>query len=245
MRTRLLAAIVVSFSFSGCSTAADNDLLVEGSRQLDRGQTEQATLCLASGLEQAVKEGIPEKDLGRYRLLLTRCYTVQGKIAEADAESSRALDSARKLYARESPELLPYLLARSRVAYRKGDFAQSRSRALEALSIQEKSHGKESQDQIETINLIVSAACADDRCADTEPYVKRQLALRRKYLGADHPHVASSLCLLGELAEKKNQLEEAEKYFSEALAIREKTARELVEGTRKNLVRLHLKKLDE
>lgn len=245
MRTRLLAAIVVSFSFSGCGTATDNDLLVQGARQLDSGQTEQATLSLASGLEQAAKEGIPEKDLGRYRLLLTRCYTVQGKIDEADAESSRALESARKSYGKESPELLPFLLARSRVAYRKGDFAQSRSRALEALSIQEKSQGKESKDEIETINLIVSAACADDRCADTQPYIERQLALRRRFLGADHPHVASSLCLLGELAEKKNQLEEAEKYFSEALAIREKSAKELVEGTRKNLVRLHLKKLDE
>ncbi|MGD9681858.1 MAG: tetratricopeptide repeat protein [Candidatus Obscuribacterales bacterium] len=245
MRTRLLAAIFVSFIFSGCGTAADNELLLQGAKQLDEGQTEQAALSLSSGLEQAAKEGAPEKGLGRYRLLLTRCYIVQGKIDEADRESSLAFQSAQKLYGKESPELVPYLLARSRVAYRKGDFAQSRNRALDALSIQEKSQGKESKDQIDTIDLIVSAACADDRCADTEPYLERQLALRKKFLGEDHPHVASSLCLLGELAEKKNQLEEAEKYYSEALAIREKSAKELVESTRKNLVRLHLKKLDE
>ena len=61
---------------------------------------------------------------------------------------------------------------------------------------------------------------------DDENYVAandgatRQLILRSRWLGADHPEVATSLDLLGQVAYKAGELEPCQEYLERALALR-------------------------
>ncbi|MBZ0189145.1 MAG: hypothetical protein K8F91_23070, partial [Candidatus Obscuribacterales bacterium] len=154
----------------------------------ENGQMEKASENLSAGLEIARHEKVPEKELCPYLLSLSRCYLTQGKTDEAALVSRQALCAARDKFGLESMALVPYLLQESRAKYKMKDFQASQESALKALCLQEKNLGQDAEELIETFNLIVSAACADDHCVDTEPYIKRQLDLRRRYLGSEHPH---------------------------------------------------------
>jgi tetratricopeptide (TPR) repeat protein len=60
------------------------------------------------------------------------------------------------------------------------------------------------------------------RYAQAEPLFKRSLAIKEKALGPDHPDVATSLNILGEIHMSQGQYAQAEPLFRRSLAIREK-----------------------
>ncbi|MBP7862515.1 tetratricopeptide repeat protein [bacterium] len=125
--------------------------------------------------------------------------------------------------------------------YQTRHFDKANQMARRLLKRQEMKEGKDSPYLIETLNLVIASACAGKKCSDTTPWLLRLLELRKKVLGPDHPHVAVTLAMLGENAEMKGELLKAKQYFEEALAIRTKVERALVEPTRKNLVRIESK----
>ncbi len=136
-------------------------------------------------------------------------------------------------------------LSQIRTLYRAKKFSQAHKLALQLLQLQEKSEGKDSPALIETLNLVIASACAQDRCKDTTPWLVRQLELRKKNLGENHPHVAVSLCLLGENAESKGNWLKAEQYYQSALELRKKIEPALVEATGRNLDRVNRKRAKE
>ena len=60
------------------------------------------------------------------------------------------------------------------------------------------------------------------RYAEAEPLFRRSLAIREKQLGADHPHVATSLNNLADLYQAMGRYAEAEPLYRRSLEIREK-----------------------
>ena len=145
----------------------------------------------------------------------------------------------------DSPKLLPVLHEIYKVDYRESRFDEALVLAERCLKIQKKAYGPESKELIDTLNRVIAASCAGKKCEDTGPLLREQLDLRVKHLGPDHPHVAVSWALLGELAEKKGDYDKALSCFENALAIRRKSDPTLVENSERNIVRVHQKILEK
>ncbi|MBX9692170.1 MAG: tetratricopeptide repeat protein, partial [Cyanobacteria bacterium] len=131
------------------------------------------------------------------------------------------------------------------LAYQQKNYDQASLAAQRILDIQKKVLGPNDSQLIDTYNQLIAALCVGGKCEDTEPLLKEQLEVRSKSLGPEHPHVAVSLCLLGESAEKKKDYERALKYYENALTIRRKTDPMLVRQTEKNVLRVHQKAMDQ
>lgn len=214
-------------------------------KQFEDGEYEKAIAGFKSGIEKLRAQGVSGDRLVSYRVKLAEAYLAEGKSDEALAVVDE--DLARLSQADQSRERFllfsPLRLLRVRILYKGKKFKEAQVAAKDLLELQERYLGSDSRELIETLNLAIASACAEDRCADTRPMILRQLALKEKYLGKEHEHVAASLAQLAELEEQAGNFGEAEKLFKRVLAIRTKSAPELVESTRKNLVRLELKRM--
>src|SRR6266480_4279956 len=60
------------------------------------------------------------------------------------------------------------------------------------------------------------------RYAEAEPMLRRALAIREQYWGAEHPNTAASLDNLADLRMEQGRYAEAEPLYQRALAIRER-----------------------
>ena len=206
----------------------------------DDGQFKKAIPLLEREIKEAEAQGVSKEALSKYQLKVADCYySIQ--------EYEKALDAVEQAIKNSGLtgklELSDYLKLKSRVLYKMKRFKEAEKTAQRLLKIQESRLGADSFELIETLNLIIAASCAEDRCADTEPLILRQLALREKHLGNEHEHVAASLGMLAELKEKKGELKEAEKLYRKALQIRRKSSPHLVESSEKNILRIELKRL--
>lgn len=162
------------------------------------------------------------------------------------APAERSLDAAVEAAlggGKDNEQLIPIYKERWKLLYRQKQFARAQTDAKEVLRLQRNCCEPGSEGLLDALNLVIASACAQDRCADTSAYLKEQLDIRRAHLGKEHPHVAVSLCLLGELAEKQQHWQEAAKLYGEALDIRKRSEPGLVASTERILsrVRAHLR----
>jgi tetratricopeptide (TPR) repeat protein len=74
--------------------------------------------------------------------------------------------------------------------------------------------------RLNNLALVLNDA---NRLAETEPLIRRALAIWEKSLGPDHPQVATGLNNLAQLLQTTNRLAEAEPMIRRALAIIEKS----------------------
>lgn len=209
----------------------------------ENGNYEEAENSFKDALARAGQSGASAEVLAPYRLAEAKSLLAASRLDSASQVLEEALQSARARWG-ESEKLYPYYMTRIRILYKGKKFEESQKEALELLGRQEKRLGKDSRVLIETLNLVIAAACAEDRCADTRPYLERQLRLRRKYLGDSHEHVAASLAQLAEIEEQSGNLDRAEELYTEVIKIREKSAPHLLESSRTNLTRIKLKRMD-
>lgn len=242
----IFSLILLGANIQGCtqktSINSDRAQLKLAQASFDNGNYDDAIKRLES--ELASREKASSIALCEYQYLLAKSYLYIDKPEKALLLSERATELARKRWG-ESPKVVPYIKLNIRILYKQKKFKESQARASELLSFQEKTLGKDSRELIDTLNLVIAAACAEDRCADTEPLLQRQLKLRQEYLGEKHEHVAASYGQLAEIEEKKGHFDKAERLYNKALEIRQEVAPQLVESTQKNLVRLKLKRLGE
>lgn len=197
-------------------------------------------MCSCSSLAH-LQDIFDEADRSDEFLALAKTKSEKGDKAGARRAIDNAIGDAAL---RDGPDSIQLLLAvreSARLYYKDKDLANAEKAAKWALLLEKVNFGEDSEESIETLNIAIAAACAQDRCADTTPLLEQQLLIRRKHLGNDHPHVAVSLSLLGEAAEKKGDFKLALKYFEDALSIRKKKEPQLVALTEKNLERIRQK----
>jgi tetratricopeptide (TPR) repeat protein len=241
-----LVMIVASGVLSSCVSVQpeswQDDVRI-GRLAMHNGEEEKAKLFLSKGIEGARYANVDPIVIAPIYLDLSRTETA---LKNPDGARS-AVDAARVAASsggKDNEQLIPIYKESAKLFYRKKDFVNSQLAAQNALRLERECCDAKSEKLLDSLNLCISAACAQDRCADTGPLLEEQLEIRKEHLGPVHPHVAVSLCLLGELAEKKGQWKEAEARYIEALSIRKKTEPGLVKQTEKNLVRVrtHLEK---
>src|SRR5579883_468054 len=153
-------------------------------------------------IEQAKSSGVADLELNSAYIELARVCQLEGDHETARNVIDAALERSRKTCGENSPRLASLLRASAELHYKQHDLEQAEAQARQLLTIEKSEPDPDKMALIDTINLIISAACARDRCIDTEPLVKEQLELRRQLYGSEHPQVAVSFALMGEIAEK-------------------------------------------
>ncbi|MFC1634703.1 tetratricopeptide repeat protein [Planctomycetota bacterium] len=92
-----------------------------------------------------------------------------------------------------------------------------------ALSIREKSFGKDHPDVAGDFNNLAALLSRTNRMAEAEPLYRRALSIYEKSFGKEHPNVAMSLNNLASLLNDTNRMAEAEPLYRRALSIDEKS----------------------
>src|SRR5262249_29428081 len=107
-----------------------------------------------------------------------------------------------------------------------GRLAEAAASARAILAKAEKDHGPDSIQAALALDVLTELYFYSDyvRDPEAEQIAARAIALKEKILGADHPQVAVSLRLTGELFNVKADYERARPLFERAVAIHEKTA---------------------
>ncbi|MBX9666818.1 MAG: tetratricopeptide repeat protein [Candidatus Obscuribacterales bacterium] len=238
----VLSLLSVCLLLASCSqTNAFDDSLRRGRLALQEGRVVDAVSLLQESTNAASSTGIKDQRVINAYLDLSNAYVANHE----DGKALEALNSAHRIaleFGGKNNELLiPIYKQIAKLHYRKKEFVESGDAAREALRLERSCCEPQSEKLLDSLNLCIASACALDRCADTQPWLEEQLEIRKLRLGAQHPHVAVSLCLIGEILEKKRRWKEAEAKYLEALAIRRKAEPALVAQTEKNLLRVREK----
>lgn len=224
---------------SSCALAASwQDVVREGRVAVRNGDEERGMRLIEQGIDAAKKAGANGLQLAPVYLDLAQVEIALNKTDEARAALDAAINDATAAGGGDSEQLIPIYKQSAKLFYRQKDFIKAQAAAKDWLRLERACCEPGSEKLLASMNVAIAAACAQDRCADTGALLTEQLEIRKKHLGAEHPHVAVSLCLLGELAEKKGNWQAAESLYKEALAIRKKVEPNLVSQTEKNLVRV-------
>ncbi len=240
----IISLILIASVLPSCTRAAPawQAEFEKGQAALSSSDYANAIRYIESSIEKAEKEGVAKKDLTAEFACLSKCYLAIGNKEKARQLTDQSI--AQPGLDKDSIKLIPLLNASYDLAYREKNFDLASQTAQRSLEIQKKAKSPNDSQLIETYNQLIAALCVGGKCSDIAPLLQEQLEVRRRSLGADHPHVAVSLSLLGENAEKKRDYEKALKYYEEALAIRKKTDPSLIAQSEKNVLRVHQKTID-
>ena len=144
-------------------------------------------------------------------------------------------DRAGECFRMEIQALRPYektqtdLMARSyteysRVLIKKKRFADAEPLARWALTIREKSPGRNSAPLLENLDLMVKISHAQGRDDETLTYLKQELALKETLVGKGDPDLIPIMEQLAFVYGKLGNLAAAEPLYKKAQALRESTA---------------------
>jgi len=206
--------------------------------EMQRGNIEKARELFQKGIDKGKSAGANGVQLAPVYLDLSRAELLANNDQAARTAVDAALQSALAGGGKDSEQLIPIYKESASQFYGKKQFVESLAAAKEALRLERNCCEPGSDKLLDSLNRVIAATCAQDRCADTAPYLQEQLEIRQKRLGPNHPHVAVSLCLLAEVDEKKGKWKEAETKYLQALEIRKKVEPQLLSQTEKNLVRV-------
>ena len=111
----------------------------------------------------------------------------------------------------------------SRVLYQQRRFAEADPLARWALSVREKSPGRDSAPLLENLDLMVKISHAQGHDNDTLTYLKQELALKEKLVGTGDPDLIPIIEQLAFVYGKQGSLAEAELFYKRAQTLRETT----------------------
>lgn len=94
--------------------------------------------------------------------------------------------------------------------------SKARPIALKVVSLEQSLHGQ-SPALVGDLSRVIAVSCASDRCFDALPELRHILELKSKLYGENYPGKPFTLQMIGEAYEKKNDFENAEKYYREAI----------------------------
>ncbi len=168
---------------------------------------------------------------GEDRRLLALLRNNQGNWAyetRRDGDAVRLFDEAlalrQELYGADDPRVADILdnlgnawagMAGSASSDTARDEARRRSieYAQRGLDIRLRALGEDSAATARSLHNVASALEAVDRLDDADRFFRRSLAAKERVLGPDHPGLGTTLVLLGRLAERRGNLDEALAHF--------------------------------
>ncbi len=239
MRFRTILVSIIAISIAACGKATSwQDDIHRARLEMQNGNREIARTLFQKGIDSGKKTGANGLQLAPLYLELSRVELALKNDTAARTAVDAAIEAGQSGGGKNSEQLIPIYKESANQFYRKKQFVESQAAAKEALRLERLCCEPGSLHLIDSLNRVISATCAQDRCADTAPYLEEQLEIRRKHFGPTHSHVAVSLCLLAEVDEKKMKWKDAESKYLQALEIRRKVEPQLVSQTEKNLVRV-------
>lgn len=242
MLARKILLSIIAISISSCGNLIDWENDIQKARlEVQNGNRQNAEKLFQQGIDEGKKAGASGIKLAPIYLELSRTELALKNDTAARASIDAGIEAALSSGGKNNEQLIPLYKESASQFYRKKQFVESLAAAKEALRLERACCEPGSERLLDSLNKVISATCAQDRCADTAPYLQEQLEIRRTKLGVNHPHVAVSLCLLAEVDEKKGKWKDAESKYLQALEIRKKVEPYLVKATEKNLVRVRAK----
>ena len=105
--------------------------------------------------------------------------------------------------------------------YKDARFIEAEPLIRRALTIAERSFGKDHPDVARDLNNLATLLQATNRLAEAEPLMRRALAIDERNFGKDHPDVAIDISNLATLLQATNRLAEADMLLRRASVIME------------------------
>ena len=112
----------------------------------------------------------------------------------------------------------------SRVLYQQKRFADAEPLARWALSVREKSPGRDSAPLLENLDLMVKISHAKGHDSETVGFLNRELALKESIVGKGDPDLIPIIEQLAFVHGKQGNVAEAEPLYNRAQSLRETTA---------------------
>jgi tetratricopeptide (TPR) repeat protein len=159
-----------------------------------------------------------ELHLRRTALLLS-----QGKYPEADSESSRGLELARKAHEPDSLRTAEFIFAHGRALFRLRKHREAVARLSQALELRERHLGREHPELIPILNTLSAAFLYSGQAEEAIRTVRRAIAIHEASGGPENSNLAAPLSTLALQLRTQGQVAEARKHQARALAIMERT----------------------
>jgi tetratricopeptide (TPR) repeat protein len=171
----------------------------------------------AGAWESKRNQGLAAMKAGDYKQaekLLSQAVQQATGFGATDERLSTTLDDLGSLYTKERK------------------FDDARQIYLRVLKLKEELYGKSSIALIAPLNKVVRVTCANGKCSDTTPELKRLLQIRRSAGGYYLRDIWVNLLLLGEAYEQQRKYSEAVDYVNQAIAA---AAKETGKGSRQTI----------
>jgi len=125
-------------------------------------------------------------------------------------------------YSFDFPEASRLLIQAGMYLYERAQYTEAEPLYQRAITIKEKTMGREHPSAAATLNNLAELYRAQGRYEDSEPIYRRSLMINEKALGGEHPSVAATLNNLAELYRAQCKYEDAEPLYIRSLAIKGK-----------------------
>ncbi len=229
-RLRRFSGLVFSLALVLCAMPgpvwaqrADIDTINKAFRENLASGNYPAALVQAQKLEQAVKArfGTNHANYGNALNNLAVVYRLQGKYAEAEALSKRALAIRERALGANHLDVAQSLNNLANLYDDQGRYAAAEELLQRALAIRERGLGPNHPDVATTLSSLAIAYYHEGKYAEVEEVDRRVLTIREHALGASHPDVAKALDNLAILYQTQGRYADAEVLFTRSLTIEE------------------------
>jgi tetratricopeptide (TPR) repeat protein len=220
-------------------TLAEKSLALDAATGVETDQTSEAARTLGRSLQQqgqfarakdaydkalAIRtRGHGDNDLGVARIL-NDLGSLHGQLEQTDqaiAAHSRALEIQQRLRGPEHVSVTNSLSGLAVMHTRKNDFATSLRLNQQVLAIRRKTLGDRHGATLTALENMAWDLKGLKRVAEARVHAARVLELKKATMGPDHPQLAFTYHLLGDLAEMDGKPDESLASYLEALRIRE------------------------
>ena len=146
--------------------------------------------------------------------------SVQGQLAEAEAEYRRALELREQVLPLDDPDVAVSRSNLALVLSARGRYEEAEQELRRALAQVERSLGPAHPTAALFRNNLANALSAQGRHDDAEAQVRQALVLMEQALGVEHPDVASTMNNLAQVLYARGEHGEAEALHRRVLALR-------------------------
>ncbi len=205
------------------ATRAEEDIETQGSISrigniaLQRGEYARADRLLTKALELRRKtQGEEHQEVAAMLSNLAGLYRQTGRFAQAESLLAVALQIRRKALPADHPDIAANLNALGRVCFDQGRLSAAEPYWREARTRFESVLGGDDATTVAVLQNLADLYIEWERDDDALRMLREVVAVRREFLGEDHPAVINGTLQLAELHLKLGQLGAAEKALREA-----------------------------
>jgi CHAT domain-containing protein/Tfp pilus assembly protein PilF len=153
---------------------------------------------------------------------LASLYQSQGRYADAEGLSKRALVIYEKTFGKDNPDVADNLNNLANIYEHQGKHADAEALYRRSLAIKEATFGEDHPDVAIALENLAIIYVDQGKPAEAENLLRRALTISEKALGQEHPQVARSLNNLAIAYREEHKDLDAEELLQRSLAIKEK-----------------------